>query len=176
MTNYYTNSDYTIPRAKNDAVREALANEFLPSKNTNSDGVFRGFNFSINIDNNEIVDTNTIDFSSMTLEEKWDRYIEVFQMIPSSLALYRLICTYGSKLKISPSNGYKSVWAVELIHNQTGVKLLIGDSKAGFFVSVYTKNRDMDAQAFQVGKRFLSLLIDKNFTHSYDRTIAGSVA
>lgn len=70
MTNYYTNSDYTIPRAKNDAVREALANEFLPSKNTNSDGVFRGFNFSINIDNNEIVDTNTIDFSSMTLEEK----------------------------------------------------------------------------------------------------------
>jgi hypothetical protein len=174
MKNYYTNAEYTIPRAKNDAVREALANEFKPIEA--SDIFYSRIDFVLDTINNNLVEFDQKKYPNITLEEKWDRFIDVWQFIPSSLALYRLICAFGYNcLQPTHVDGYKGVWAVELQHKETGVKLCVGDNKGGFAFSICTDSKNYE-DVQKVGLRFLSLLIDKNFTHTYDRTIAGSVA
>lgn len=170
---YYTNCEYVISRAENDDVRVALANEFEPIEAGNT--TYRQIRLCLDKTNNEIIEFDLIDYPNITLEEKWERFIDIWQLIPSSLALYRLVCAFGTSLKASNIDGYKGVWSFEFEHKETGVKLCVGDNKGGLAFSIC-----MDSKSYEdvqiVGIRFLSLLIDKNFTHTYDRTIAGSVA
>lgn len=170
---YYTNADYSIDdRAKDDSITDSLRDEFVPS--TFSDDLYIPFDFCIDSNTNKLIDLSQYE---LTLEERMSStYIRVHKMIPSCLALYRLICAYGEELKINPSNGYKSVWNTNLEHKETGVKIWVGDIKAGFSLSVYVPKNIPIEKAKEVGIRFLSLLIDKNFTHPYDGVIAGSVA
>lgn len=99
-------------------------------------------------------------------------------IISSSLALYRLMCIFGSP-PIMPvrSELYKTLWEYPLKHRATGICLTLLDYKAGFTINtLFSDEKDLPSDFASDMLDLLNFLVSDQVTHPYDGTVAGTVA
>ncbi len=169
MTNYLTNCEYSINRAKNDSIREKLESDFQVVQDVPD---YSGYHIDFRV----ILKTNKIKEYSDLGQLGLDQYVGIHKLIPSALVMYRLVCTFGKELNIEYGDSYKSVWSTQLRHKETGIIINIYDFKGAFSINFVMDSMYSEEDYSKVGKLFLKLISDKNFTHTYDQTVAGSVA
>lgn len=101
-----------------------------------------------------------------------------YQVIPSALLLYRLICTFGSnKIYVDGSPASKCIWEYYLKHNETACIVKMHEHKGG--ASISTNFLDADNMPSSFSKDLLKLLnyiSSDDCVHPYGGVVAGSVA
>jgi hypothetical protein len=105
-----------------------------------------------------------------------DNY-SMFEVIPSSLLLYKLLCLYKAKVHSEGPEGYKTVWSICLQHKKTKEILMFSEWKgaAGIWTRFYTQEELPQAYKEDLIE-LLNHLVSDNCLHPYDGLVAGSVA
>jgi hypothetical protein len=99
-------------------------------------------------------------------------------IISSSLAVYRLMCIFGSP-PIMPKRSelYKTLWEYPLKHRSTGICLTLLDYKAGFTINTkFSDTKQMSSEFASDLLDLLNFLVSEQVAHPYDGTVAGTVA
>lgn len=120
-------------------------------------------------------DTKESKFKFGEYEYKNKNHYLVSQTIPSSLALYRLICTFFAAPIVE--DNYKTVWAYPLQHKTSGEIVLFSEFKGAF--NFQMKQTSIDKLPYILGSDLLELLnylASEQCAHPYDELTAGSVA
>jgi len=106
-----------------------------------------------------------------------DKTRGMYEVIPSSLLLYRLLCLYKAEVITEGPDGYKCIWWITLKHKATGDKLTLGEWKgaAGIWTSYYSL-KELPSSFKKDILSLLNLLVSETCPHPYDGLVAGSVA
>lgn len=102
--------------------------------------------------------------------------IPLYQAIPSSLLLYRLLGLYKAQVLSLGPDGYKSIWCIKIRHKETGAVLSFGEHKAGARFSMEMHQEKASAKLTKDLLELLSLLAGDKCPHPYDGVVSGSVA
>lgn len=105
-----------------------------------------------------------------------------YEATSSALLLYRLNCLFPGQLDHTQDiDEYKIVWRIYLQHRVTGRVIRFGEFKAAISISPLNfpskENLAADQLQFRTDAfELLDMLFSKQCPHTYDGTIAGSVA
>lgn len=104
--------------------------------------------------------------------------VPAYQVMPSALWLYRLLCLFKAKVYSPGPEAYKLVWSVSLEHKASGQTFMFYEWKGGFTCGFM--NRIPDKKKFKAFEadilELLNLLASDKCLHPYDGVVAGSVA
>ena len=93
----------------------------------------------------------------------------------SQLLMYRLCCLFPCDVEALGPHGYKYVWSIYLKHKSTNIHVGFSEWKA--FPRYLTSKGSPTGTVFDEDwLALLNLLIDPKCPHSYDGTVAGSIA
>lgn len=103
--------------------------------------------------------------------------VHFYEVMPSALWLYRLLCHFAAEVESYGPEGYKSVWSVGLRHKSTGRTVAFSEHKAaaGFYMQERSPD-ELEADFKKDLLDLLNLLVSKDCPHPYDGTVAGTVA
>jgi hypothetical protein len=125
--------------------------------------------------------TKKVEVGKTDFTKEWRKqYSAMWELLPSCLALYRLIALFQKMATDQHNDWYKVIWSFGLKHKATGAGLCFGEFKAGF--SFWTEFMSADAANkkapgfFEDLCELLELLASQKVPHTYDGTVAGSVA
>ncbi len=98
--------------------------------------------------------------------------LPLYQVVPSSTLLYRLVCLYEvENLQLVSSD--KSVWKTVLENKNTKEKIMLCDLKGGANLSI-SNLEEGDFRADWI--ELMNFLVSDKVPHGYDNLVAGSIA
>ena len=171
--NYLVNCDYIQERNANYERRKAIEELFEPDPEQNFPNGANG-----NVSHELGIDPNTLKSEFINEIERIRKYASLYQAIPASLLLYRLICTFGPiKLHCEGNKGYKMVWYYALKHKKTNTPIVFDEWKgaAGFHTSFHSFT-EMSEELQKDICTLVDYLLSDECGHPYDGLVAGSVA
>lgn len=173
MSNYVFKQKYTEKRGgiKDYDNQEDVANKFEPIKLSEFPKSYSG---NCYLDFCYDSDTKKVTTKKNYYSDDKNRYISFEQMMPSSHALYSLLCLYSCEINSHGPDGYKTVWSIGLRHKETGQIVIFREWKGG--LSLGCSDNDFNSKSGKDIKRLLSLMVNGQILHPYDGTRAGCVA
>lgn len=108
-------------------------------------------------------------------------YQHLSNVMSTALLLYRLLCLFPDQLNVNDGiDGYKCVFRVRLIHKRSRYEIIIGEHKGAASVwpnsQPATMTDPVQQEFFHDQLELLTLLFSDSCPHTYDGTVAGSVA
>lgn len=112
---------------------------------------------------------------NLPYEEEFKRFIGLYRVISSPLALYRLVSLFF--MPPVTANDYKMIWNYTIIHKPTGKAVNFSEWKGafGFWLPDYT-HRKLSPKFKSDLTELITHLISNEIAHPYDNLVSGSVA
>lgn len=138
-----------------------------------------------NLDCHLILDSNRKCAWSKRWRTSGDGKYSFYEAIDSPLLLYRLACTFDFEcVSFFGASGYKAVWHLNLVHNETQERVGFGEHKgaSGFWtkynaLDLSNGNKEIPPAEFLEGlSDLVEYLISDVCAHNYDGLVAGNIA
>jgi hypothetical protein len=169
---------YVQERTGNYNKQESIIDKWEYSKGgiDNSNGNINS-ETSFDIERQEIVFISYDEKKKLNLshDDEFKRFIGLYRVISSPLALYRLISLFFEAPKTR--NYYKFIWQYTITHKGTGKKVTFSEWKGafGFWLPEYTHTQ-LPSKFKKDLKELITHLISNEIAHPYDELVSGSVA
>lgn len=171
MRDYYVNCKFVVDRLENLVYekRNEIAEKFSIGKFDGGCGnIESNFRFDLQFKKWVFLDQTSYDYKNQKF---------LYEVIPSALLLYRLMCTFPEcDVKSYGKDGYKVVWHYPLVHIETNSPFYFGEWKGA--ASLGSNFVHPNEVPLSFGKDVCELMdyLCGDCVHPYDGLLAGSVA